>query len=63
MSEDEKRDLEPQAAEAQPADAAPAAGEKVSEVYEGNMSFDLMLRYDDQYRQSIEGAALYPGMG
>lgn len=30
------------------------AGEKVSEVYEGNMSFDLILRYDDQYRQSIE---------
>lgn len=30
------------------------AGEKVSEVYEGNMSFDLMLRYDDKYRQSIE---------
>jgi CzcA family heavy metal efflux pump len=30
------------------------AGEKVSEVYEGNMSFDLILRYDDRYRQSIE---------
>ncbi len=30
------------------------AGEKVSEVYEGNMSFDLILRYDDKYRQSIE---------
>ena len=30
------------------------AGEKVSEVYEGNMSFDLVLRYNDRYRQSIE---------
>lgn len=30
------------------------AGEKVSEVYEGNMSFDLILRYNDRYRQSIE---------
>ncbi len=30
------------------------AGEKVSEVYEGNMSFDLILRYDDKYRQNIE---------
>ncbi|MFO7933409.1 MAG: efflux RND transporter permease subunit [Bacteroidales bacterium] len=30
------------------------AGEKVSEVYEGNMSFDLLLKYDDRYRQSIE---------
>ncbi|MGV8830208.1 MAG: efflux RND transporter permease subunit [Breznakibacter sp.] len=30
------------------------AGEKVSEVYEGNMSFDLVLRYSDRYRQSIE---------
>lgn len=30
------------------------AGEKVSEVYEGNMSFDLMLRYNERYRQSIE---------
>nr|MBD3623516.1 efflux RND transporter permease subunit [Sunxiuqinia sp.] len=30
------------------------AGEKVSEVYEGNMSFDLVLRYGDRYRQSIE---------
>ena len=31
MSEDEKRDLEPQAAEAQPAEAAPVAKEKVSD--------------------------------
>jgi CzcA family heavy metal efflux pump len=30
------------------------AGEKVSEVYEGNMRFDLILRYDNRYRQSIE---------
>jgi Cu/Ag efflux pump CusA len=30
------------------------AGEKVSDVYEGNMSFDLVLRYNDRYRQSIE---------
>ncbi|WP_282038626.1 efflux RND transporter permease subunit [Saccharicrinis aurantiacus] len=30
------------------------AGEKVSEVYEGNMSFDLILRYKEQYRKSIE---------
>lgn len=30
------------------------AGEKISEVYEGNMSFDLVLRYGDRYRQSIE---------
>jgi CzcA family heavy metal efflux pump len=30
------------------------AGEKVSEVYEGNMSFDLVLRYNDRYRNSIE---------
>lgn len=30
------------------------AGEKVSEVYEGNMSFDLVLRYNDRYRQSIK---------
>ncbi|PWD98451.1 efflux RND transporter permease subunit [Marinilabilia rubra] len=29
------------------------AGEKVSEVYEGNMSFDLVLRYNDRYRKSI----------
>jgi len=31
------------------------AGEKVSEVHEGNMRFDLVLRYSDRYRQSIEG--------
>lgn len=30
------------------------AGEKVSEVYEGNMSFDLVLRYSDAYRNSVE---------
>lgn len=30
------------------------AGEKISEVYEGNMSFDLVLRYNDRYRESIE---------
>jgi CzcA family heavy metal efflux pump len=30
------------------------AGEKVSEVYEGNMSFDLILRYNLKNRQSIE---------
>ncbi len=30
------------------------AGEKVSEVYEGNMSFDLVLRYADRYRESVE---------
>ena len=30
------------------------AGEKVSEVYEGNMRFDLVLRYDEEYRESIE---------
>jgi len=30
------------------------AGEKVSEVYEGNMSFDLVLRYRDTYRNSVE---------
>lgn len=30
------------------------AGEKVSEVYEGNMRFDLILRYSDRFRQSIE---------
>jgi CzcA family heavy metal efflux pump len=30
------------------------AGEKVSEVYEGNMSFDLILRYRDTYRNSVE---------
>lgn len=30
------------------------AGEEVSEVYEGNMSFDLVLRYNNRYRQSID---------
>jgi CzcA family heavy metal efflux pump len=30
------------------------AGEKVSEVYEDNMSFDLVLRYNERYRRSIE---------
>jgi len=30
------------------------AGEKVSEVYEENMSFDLVLIYKDEYRNSIE---------
>ncbi|HLF35650.1 MAG TPA: efflux RND transporter permease subunit [Cyclobacteriaceae bacterium] len=30
------------------------AGEKVSEVYEENMSFDLVFRYDEKYRRSIE---------
>jgi len=30
------------------------AGEKVSEVYEGNMRFDLILRYNKRHRQSIE---------
>jgi CzcA family heavy metal efflux pump len=30
------------------------AGEKVSEVYEGNMRFDLILRYNERHRQSIE---------
>ncbi|GAO29658.1 efflux RND transporter permease subunit [Geofilum rubicundum] len=30
------------------------AGEKVSEVYEGDRRFDLILRYNDRYRQSIE---------
>ncbi len=30
------------------------AGKKVSDVYEGNMSFDLVLRYNNRYRQSIE---------
>lgn len=29
------------------------AGEKVSDVYEGNMKFDLVLKYDDRYRQSL----------
>lgn len=30
------------------------AGEKVSEVYEGNKSFDLVLRFDDSNRGNIE---------
>jgi len=30
------------------------AGEKVSEIYEGNKSFDLILRYDEANRGSIE---------
>jgi CzcA family heavy metal efflux pump len=30
------------------------AGEKVSDVFEGNMSFDLMLRYNQRYRKSAE---------
>ncbi len=30
------------------------AGEKVSDVYEGSQSFDLILRYDDNSRNSIE---------
>ncbi|MHC1733143.1 MAG: efflux RND transporter permease subunit [Bacteroidales bacterium] len=30
------------------------AGEKVSEVYEENMSFDLVLIYNEKYRNSIE---------
>jgi CzcA family heavy metal efflux pump len=30
------------------------AGEKVSEVYEGNQRFDLLLRYDDQNRGDFE---------
>ena len=30
------------------------AGEKVSEVFEGNRSFDLIVRYDSAYRGSIE---------
>ena len=30
------------------------AGEKVSEVYEDNMSFDLVLIYKNKYRNSIE---------
>jgi CzcA family heavy metal efflux pump len=30
------------------------AGEKVSEVHEGNMSFDLLLKYHERYRNSIE---------
>jgi Cu/Ag efflux pump CusA len=30
------------------------AGEKVSDVFEGNMSFDLMLRYNQRYRESAD---------
>ncbi|PZR12177.1 MAG: CusA/CzcA family heavy metal efflux RND transporter [Flavobacterium psychrophilum] len=30
------------------------AGEKVSEIYEGNRTFDLMLKYDDENRGRIE---------
>jgi CzcA family heavy metal efflux pump len=30
------------------------AGEKVSDVYEDNMSFDLVLRYNERYRESVE---------
>lgn len=30
------------------------AGEKVSEVYEENMNFDLLLKYNERYRNSIE---------
>jgi CzcA family heavy metal efflux pump len=30
------------------------AGEKVSEIYEGNKSFDLILRFDDANRGSLE---------
>jgi CzcA family heavy metal efflux pump len=30
------------------------AGEKVSEIYEGNKTFDLMLRFDDANKGSIE---------
>ncbi|HSV87312.1 MAG TPA: efflux RND transporter permease subunit [Bacteroidales bacterium] len=30
------------------------AGEKVSEVFDGNMRFDLVLRYHERYRESIE---------
>lgn len=30
------------------------AGAKVSEVYENNLNFDLVLRYDEQFRSSIE---------
>jgi Cu/Ag efflux pump CusA len=29
------------------------AGEKVSEVYESNLSFDLVLRFDERYRNNI----------
>ena len=30
------------------------AGEKVAEVYENNVNFDLVLRYDESFRNSIE---------
>ena len=30
------------------------AGKKVSEVYENNLNFDLVLRYDEPFRNSIE---------
>lgn len=30
------------------------AGEKVAEVYEDNLNFDLVLRYDEPFRNSIE---------
>ena len=30
------------------------AGKKVAEVYENNLSFDLVLRYDEPYRNTIE---------
>ena len=30
------------------------AGKKVSEVYENNLNIDLVLRYDEKYRNSIE---------
>jgi CzcA family heavy metal efflux pump len=30
------------------------AGEKVAEVYEDNLNFDLVLRYDEPFRSSIE---------
>ena len=30
------------------------AGRKVAEVYEDNLSFDLMVRYDERFRNSIE---------
>jgi len=30
------------------------AGKKVAEVYENNLNFDLVLRYDERYRSNIE---------
>ena len=36
------------------------AGEKVSEVYEDNMTFDLVLRYDARYRETIEAVKNTP---